>query len=114
VLEEKSVKANRHGICHHGGSFFAVAKLTVRCCIQRVKKVTISLFYKLIYQLCKKRSPWDTTDISLWKAAGKKERRPAGQRSENCKKLLGDLGSHAGRRLLCLPEIDTYCAFRLA
>ena len=30
------------------------------------------------------------------------------------KNLLGNLGSHAGRGLLCLPEIDTYCAFRLA
>ena len=77
-----------------------------------MKEATISLFCKLIYQLCKKRSPLDTTDISLWKAAGKKERRPAGQRSENCKNLLGDLGSHAGRgapvpagqqRLLCVP-----------
>jgi hypothetical protein len=27
VLEEKSVKANRHGICHHGGSLFAVVVL---------------------------------------------------------------------------------------
>ena len=79
-----------------------------------MKKVTISLFYKLIYQLRKKRSPLDTTDISLQKGTGKKERRPAGQRSENCKNLLGDLGSHAGRGLLCLPEIDAYCAFRLA
>ena len=25
VLEEKSVKANRHGNCHHGGSLFAVS-----------------------------------------------------------------------------------------
>lgn len=77
-----------------------------------MKKVTISLFCELIYQLRKKRSPLDTTDISLWKAAGKKERRPAGQRSENCKKLLGAPGSHAGRvapvtagdrHLLCVP-----------
>lgn len=28
VLEEKSVKANRHGICHHGGSLFAVSYIT--------------------------------------------------------------------------------------
>ena len=51
---------------------------------------------ELIYQLRKKRSQWDTTDISLQKGTSKKERRPAGQRSENCKNLLGDLGSHAG------------------
>ena len=56
-----------------------------------MKKVTISLFCELIYQLRKKRSPWDTTDISLQKGTSKKERRPAGQRSENCKNLLGNL-----------------------
>ena len=38
-----------------------------------MKKVTISLFYKLIYQLRKKRSQWDTTDISLQKRTSKKE-----------------------------------------
>jgi hypothetical protein len=79
-----------------------------------VKKVTISLFCKLIYQLRKKRSPLDTTDISLWKAAGKKERRPAGQRSENCKNFWEFWALMQEGRLLCLPEIDTYCAFRLA
>lgn len=80
MLEEKSVKANRHGICHHGGSLFAVAKLTVRCCMQHVKKSAARLGSTLKIV----KNFWE-----IWA-------------------LMQE------EWLLCLPEIDTYCAFRLA
>ena len=80
MLEEKSVKANRHGICHHGGSFFTVAKLTVRCCMQHVKKSAARLGSAL--KIVKK----------FWEI-----------------RALMQEG-----RLLCLPDINAYCAFRLA
>ena len=114
MLEEKSVKANRHGICHHGGSFFAVAKLTVRCCVQHVKKVTISLFYKLIYQLRKNVR----RGIQLIYHFGRRQAKKSAARLGSALKIVKNFWEIWALTqegwLLCLPEIDTYCAFRLA
>ena len=78
------------------------------------EKVTISLFYKLIYQLRKKRSQWDTTDISLQKRTSKKSAARLGSALKTVKIFweIWDLTQEGW--LLCLPEIDTYSAFRLA
>ena len=82
--------------------------------MQHAKKVTISLFYKLIYQLCKNVRRGIQLIYHFKRGRAKKSAARLGSALKTVKIFweIWDLMQEGW--LLCLPEIDTYCAFRLA